>query len=205
MKIYLNWQMLVVYLLTFPFPAWGLQIVAPEEGQKVAVGSSLTVIVRPEPGEAWEAIALGFDAMEFNATTGDYRRTIKIPDKLLGQSELPIVGRDKTGNEVEVRRNIFVVLPSNTVLNNMRVDNDQRTLFMRAEARRNIYLYGLFSDGIEREISSSTSGTIYQISDPKIAVVDSEGLVTAIAPGRAFITAKNGDRKLQIEVIIKPK
>ena len=46
-------------------------------------------------------------------------------------------------------------------------------------------------DGTEENVTSSTNGTTYRISNTAIASVNSDGLVTALAEGSVFITAVN--------------
>lgn len=215
MKLSLKALSILIYVLVLSRPAWALRVITPQMGEKIPAGSDLTVIVKPDPGEEWEAVALGFDAMDFNAATQEYRRTIKIPSDLLGLSDFPIIGRDKAGNEIEITVNVIVILPSTVKLKNLKAD--PKEMFLRklppgsdpnqvrfAETER-IAVMGIFSDGIEREVSSSSLGATYQTSDPKIATVDTEGLVTAVAPGKAVITVKNGDKQLQVQVNVSAK
>jgi uncharacterized protein YjdB len=54
-----------------------------------------------------------------------------------------------------------------------------------------ILAYGVFSDG-SKYILSNSSKTTYGSSNPTVAMVDSVGRVTAVAPGSASITITNG-------------
>lgn len=115
------------------------------------------------------------------------------------------VGRLLDDKVVESQLQILVTLPSTVTLLGMRVRDDQKYLFMDTGGKRKIRLYGQYSDGIERDVSSSATGTTYTSSDEKIAVADSNGLVTAVAPGTAKITIKNGKNEITVVVDVKPK
>lgn len=65
-----------------------------------------------------------------------------------------------------------------------------------------IYVKGLFSDGTKRDLNSSASGTMYESSDPTVATVSTEGMVRRVGGGRAFITVRNGDKQVKVEIVI---
>ncbi|MEW6684158.1 MAG: Ig-like domain-containing protein [Nitrospirota bacterium] len=132
-----------------------------------------------------------------------YTWTFQVPPNYVGPLTISAIGRvlgQKTGTAPEAEVTIQVVLPANVTLNAIRVRDDQRILFMRVGGKRKSYVYGQFSDGVERLVSSTTSGTRYEVADPSIAVVDGEGVVTMLATGTTTITITNGDKRLQIEV-----
>lgn len=45
----------------------------------------------------------------------------------------------------------------------------------------------------------------HESSNSKVVTVDSEGVVTAVAPGNAEITIRNGDQKAVVEAVVKPE
>ena len=60
------------------------------------------------------------------------------------------------------------------------------------------------ADGSTRDQSASTTGTTYLSKDPVQAMVSSEGLVTALAPGEAriFVRKEGRDTALETEIIL---
>lgn len=46
-----------------------------------------------------------------------------------------------------------------------------------------------FTDGSTADVSAASAGTVYTITDPRVATVSSQGLVTAVASGRVLVTA----------------
>lgn len=50
---------------------------------------------------------------------------------------------------------------------------------------------GTLIDGSTMDLTPRTAWTVYRTSNPEIATVDSDGVVTAVSPGMVFITAMN--------------
>ncbi|MFO0860545.1 MAG: FG-GAP-like repeat-containing protein [Phycisphaerales bacterium] len=50
---------------------------------------------------------------------------------------------------------------------------------------------GTMSDGTTASLTTKAKGTTYQSTDPRVAAIDSNGLLTAISDGTAFIAAMN--------------
>lgn len=59
---------------------------------------------------------------------------------------------------------------------------------------------GVYSDGVNRNITASASGTTYQSSNEKIVTVSPEGRVTARGLGAAKITVKNGNYSSIVDI-----
>jgi hypothetical protein len=59
---------------------------------------------------------------------------------------------------------------------------------------------GLLSDGNTLDLTSASSGTIYGSSDPSIAAVGPDGVITAVSPGAATITVLDGQSGLSEQV-----
>lgn len=61
---------------------------------------------------------------------------------------------------------------------------------------------GALSDGRVADLTASSRGTTYASSDPAVAVVDSEGLVSARGAGSAMVTAANGSASAEAGVTV---
>lgn len=68
-------------------------------------------------------------------------------------------------------------------LQGLKVDPDQRTIFSAVGTGKKLYIDGQYSDGVDRSLDDPATGTTYETSDPKIATVDVNGMVMAVAPG----------------------
>ena len=54
-----------------------------------------------------------------------------------------------------------------------------------------ITVFGIFPDGAQIDMTASSTGTTYTTTNPAIATVSAEGVVTAVASGNVLITARN--------------
>ena len=50
---------------------------------------------------------------------------------------------------------------------------------------------GHYSDNVDRDLTSSASGTTYSSANPELVTVSPEGVLTAVAEGSTFVTARN--------------
>ncbi|MEW6684161.1 MAG: Ig-like domain-containing protein [Nitrospirota bacterium] len=136
-----------------------------------------------------------------------YTWTFQVPPNYVGPLTISAIGRvlgQKTGAAPEAEVTIQVLVPANVTLQALRVREDQRRIHPAVGEKRKLYVYGQFSDGVERLVSSTNSGTQYEVVNPSIASVDTEGLITVLAPGTTAVKIKNGDKQLQIEVKARP-
>jgi hypothetical protein len=189
-------------------------MVFPRDGEVVYAGSTITVIVKPDPSEKWDAVSFGFDAMVYDPLSNQYKINIRIPDDYFGYYDnLVVIAGDKNGNTIELKGRILVKLPPNLVLQSISVDS-YKTLYklppgssideMQRIESRQLNVEGTYSDGIERDLTSSTTGTTYTSSDEKVVAVNSEGKMTARNIGTAKITVKNGNLSAEVKVVVKP-
>lgn len=207
-------SLIVIFQLLLTTAAWALEIISPTENQVFNAGDALSIVVKPSPGEEWIGVIYGIYKMDYNSLTGKYKVDIKIPSNLSGLQTLTVTGVDKFGNELEVKRSIFVKLPPNVVLQSISVGEDIMVLYKAPpdstpEDKQRIELdqisvAGLYSDGVKRQITPAATGTTYVSSDENIVTVDSEGKLTSKGLGRAKITVRNGKYTAEVKVVVKP-
>lgn len=202
-----------VFLLSVD--SWAATIVSPKEDEQVDAGSWITVTVKPEPGEDWQGFIIEFKTLEYDAVNKVYKTTIQVPNDALGfRNDLRVIGVDSARNKVELTRRVFVKLPSNVVLQGIRVGEELMVLYIAPpdsslEDRQRIEtdevsVAGIYSDGISRLITPSAMGTTYVSSDEKVVTVDSEGKLAAKALGRSKIAVRNGKYSAAVRVVVKP-
>jgi hypothetical protein len=80
-----------------------------------------------------------------------------------------------------------------------------RYYFSRLTQKRQIYVQGIYSDGVERDLRAAQTGTTYVSSNEKVVTVSADGLAIAVGPGTAQIAVRNGDKKFVLDVVVKPK
>lgn len=197
----------LIWIFSFLGVSRALEIVEPIEGQRVELGSSLKIIVRPEIGENWQGVAVAFNALVFNASLGAYFGEFPVPrESQVGPREIRVTALSNTGQEIELKRNIIVTLPSNLRIQELHIDEGQNLLFFsRLGETERIFVEGTFSDGITRQLGNTGSGTTFESTDPTVVVVSPDGTVEARKNGKAIITIKNGDQQIQIQAVVKAK
>jgi hypothetical protein len=170
--------------------------------------------VKPQPGEKWKGVAAAFEALSFDKTLGAYVGRFPVPARAqLGPREIMITALSNEDEEVKLKRNIVIVLPSNIKLQKLLVDTDPIIMtklppgedpnMIRVFETEKLGVGGMYSDGVERDTSSAASGTTYQSSDEKVVKIDPNGNITAVSPGTAVITIRNGDQSAKVKVIVK--
>ncbi len=211
----------ISFIFLLSVPSLAAILIFPKENEQVYAGSWITVIVKPDPGEQWQGFVLGFKALEYDSFSKVYKTNIQVPNDVLGyRDDLRVLGVDKDGNEVELKRRVFVKLPPNVVLQKIvagsKVVSGSTLVLLRKMPegssptdienyeKAELSVYGNYSDDVERDLTSSSSGTTYTSSDEKVATVDKEGKVTAQGIGKAKITVKNGKYSAMVDVIVKP-
>jgi len=215
MKQMVDSLLILVSLLLLWQPAGALTITSPKENEIVYAGSQLTVIAKPDAEEDWLSVSFGFDQMTYNPLTKEYKITIPVPRDYYGYYDnLIVLATDKNKKTVEIKRTIFVKLPPNVVLNSLLLSNEIMALRKVPQGgnlvdaakieTRQLGVAGVYSDGISRQIASSSMGTTYTSSDEKVVTVSPEGKVTAQGLGNATITVRNGKFSATVKVVVKP-
>jgi DNA-binding cell septation regulator SpoVG len=202
-------SILILLFMVFvnPTHSLALTILQPQPNTVFHPGDTVQVLAEPGPDETFVPGVL-LDAGEIDGgldIKAPYDFEFKIPPQYLGVLRITARGKTTDGRILEAEVQILVTLPPSVVLEGIRVRDDQKTLFMRVGSKRPVDVYGQFSDGIERDVSSPFMGTTYTTSNEKVATVDANGLVTAVGPGTARITIKNGKHELTVEAIVKAK
>lgn len=78
----------------------------------------------------------------------------------------------------------------------VRLMPESRTLW-GAKAQQHFLVLATFSDGLERDVTAESK---FQVSDPKVANVDTAGVVTAASDGSAVLSAVYGDKSVKTDV-----
>lgn len=201
----------IIYLLiglVFNFSeVWAFSITSPADGAIVEAGSTITVQLDPSGvGEIVGVLFTGSRDMDSKFdVTPPYEWSIQIPRSQLGPLTLAAAARvlgQTTGQAPQASVTVIVRLPSNITLQSIQVDPTPKFLLLEPEIERQkiLAITGVFSDGVKRNIASSTLGTTYKSSDERIVTVDIEGVLRAVGVGKAIISVKNGDKTAQIKV-----
>lgn len=193
-------------LLIVAQDGWSLEIVEPVEGARQEAGSTVRVVVKSISNENWRAITLGFRVLPYDVVSGTYRGEFSVKtDAKLGPVTLKVLAVDSTGNEIELTRQVTIVLPPNVTLQGLRVDPkppiflefdpDMADKVIIGQVKRFVMI-GQFSDGIERDLPLSEVTAIVQ--DPTIASIEPGGKIKAKKVGKTTLVVKSGSREINV-------
>jgi len=206
------WMCLLFIIPVFSHAA---TIISPTQDETVYAGSTITVVVKPDPGEQWQGFVIGFKAFEYDPVNNSYKISIQVPNDVLGyRDDLRVLGVDTSNKEIELSRRVFVKIQPGVVLQSLSVfDQDHFLLYklpagstpedMQRVESDQLKVSGIYSDGIKRNITASVSGTTYVSSNEKVVTVSPEGKVTAQGLGNAKITVKNSKLSAKVDIVVK--
>jgi hypothetical protein len=196
--------------------ALGLTITEPKPSTIFHSGDNVTVKLKTAPGENPVAVYCLALHLPFSAISisPPYEFTFTIPSSFTGADTIVAEAKFSDGTIVESKVQIQVVLPSDIVLKSISASptyillqklpagSDQNEII--AYETDSLAVGGIYSDGVKREITSSSSGTIYTSSDEKVVSVSLEGEVTAQGIGTTTIIVRNGKYSAPVKVVVKP-
>jgi hypothetical protein len=198
------------------FDSWAFTITEPKQGSVFYSGNKVTVRAEPSSGENISSVY--FAVPQMGKGTIDfippYEFSFNIDADFVGGETIMADAKLSNTTHVQAQVQIIVVLPPNVILQGIEVHPNPVFLYklsygsdpndVRIFEVKSLGVGGKFSDGIQRQITSPTSGTIYTSSNEKVATVSPEGKVTAQGIGTAKITVRNGNYSAQVEVIVDP-
>lgn len=169
-----------------------VRMISPIAGQQFAPGDKVSIVVEVAPSlRATDGnIGLaGLGSLKVKNFTGTrFTADFVIPDYYAGPlTILPDVWAGETvlGPKVTIR-----VRPL-TPPKQLRVFNRYHHVSLPQTHPEHLGVKGRYAKDVERDLSSSASGTTYMSSNASVVSVDREGVYTAIANGIAVITIEN--------------
>jgi hypothetical protein len=178
-----------------------LQVVSPENGSVFNAGSAFTVTIKALPStfQSVSIVGDGVFALSTSLTTPPYRFSYPIPaDSAPGRYRFKAAGVTVSGEtvysdpvEVDIER------PDDA----RKLQSEWLSLTFGDQKDLPLLIWGIFPDGSKIDVTRSKR-TAYASDRPGVAVVSSEGAVSAIGVGKAKITVKYGDKTVVVPVVI---
>lgn len=175
-----------------------LSFVKPKGGTSANPGETISIELRGTG--VLETLLVGPEFAESKKSdgTGIFAFQYRVPSEATGAVKLLATGKTSSGSFVQSDElTINISLASAGKVVSMRVLEDDIILFGVGDTAQ-LRIYGKFSDGVEREITSTSLGTRYilypgQPVNTEIIRVDAEGKITAVNAGQRsiVITHKN--------------
>jgi len=194
---------------------YGLTITEPSPGSVFRPGDKVLVKVEPSANENLKAVFVFAGKLRYSTIdlSAPYEFEFVVDSDFVGADKVVASGKLVDGTIVETEIDFRVVLLSTVKLDSVTIVPSPIYITMLPAsdpdavdwATERLRISGIYSDGVERDISASAFGTIYTSSDRNIVTVDSEGTVVAQKVGRAKITVRNADKEASVDVIIVAK
>lgn len=178
-----------------------LRIVSPTERTVVAPGQTITVLVQA-PSDAFSHVGVIGENMGFSETktTPPFEFSLVIPNNFAGPKKLTAVGIVRPGRGLFSRPVTIIVEPP-VPLTELRVDLAQIKLGLPGQQTR-LFVTGIFANGTALDITKSPD-IRFTSTNTAVAVVDSTGLVEAVAEGTATITVTYKARSVAVPVKVE--
>jgi hypothetical protein len=171
-----------------------VRIVSPIAGQQFAPGDKVSIVVKVAPslGATDGSVGLaGLGSLKAKNFTGTgFTADFVIPDYYAGPLTLWPDGM--AGGTYLVGPKVSISVRPRTPPKQLSVQDRYHFLSLSQANPTKIYAKGRYANGVERDLSSSVSGTTYTSSNASVVSVDREGVCTVIANGLAVITVENG-------------
>jgi hypothetical protein len=178
-----------------------LRIVSPANGAVVNAGDALTVTVKAPPAtfQSVSVVGDGLFALSTSLTAPPYQYSYPIPaDFPSGCYRFKAAGVTTSGEtaysdpvEVDVER------PGEA----KKLQSEYLSLTFGDQKDLPLLIWAIFPDGSKIDVTRSRR-TAYTSDRPAVAVVSSEGTVSAVAAGKARITVKYGDKSTVVVPVL---
>jgi hypothetical protein len=173
-----------------------VQISSPRDGQQFQPGQTVSVTVTVSVPVAAGYLAVGAPGVGVLQGTGyngsSYQARFTIPAEFAGPLEMTPSVITADGTPIE-GTSVTIIVRSTGPPSHLSLV--QATFFMRPTSTENIYVRGEYPNHIERDLTSSVTGTTYRSSDPRVVKVDAEGDIRGVGWGSAVVIVKNGGVK----------
>jgi hypothetical protein len=194
----------------------GVTIESPAQGTIARPGSTVMVKVRLAPSLKASRVSILLGTWEELVSIVDdqppYELPIPIDRKWSGPLRLVCSVQSKRGKLIGSGELVINVVPLELPVSIAATDPVQMVASSTTSTprksddapRQHINVRGTYADGTVRDVGRPDLGTSFHSSDPRVVAVDSEGFLTAGAPGQAIVTVKNGDLSEQVPVQVHP-
>jgi hypothetical protein len=198
---------LVLLLLLNASLAYSLTIIQPANNSIFFTGQAVKVVVEAAPDENIAGIIVS--STSTGSSTGvilkpPFEFELRIGDQYVGNARIRAVALLKDETAVETGIDVTIQLKHDVILEKLETSKSmsiQKSLSGKPLAKERIQIRGMYSDGIRRDINI-LNNVAYISSDPTVASVDNQGIVTAQELGWATISISAGDKKEIVKVHI---
>lgn len=168
----------------------GLRIASPASGTTASPGDVISVQVEPLNGFQPEIVFVVGPGGLYSSEATPFMVNFPIPDEAGGVANLYAFAYDADGNEAISDYTVLNVDIAANLVSVRILDRDP--ILFGIGSKRKLLVLGEYDDGVTRDISSPSIGTVYASSNTSIFDVSSDAQVTATGSGIATFVARNG-------------
>lgn len=195
-------------VLCLPASLGAVEIVSPQDGAEIPIGSEVVVQVQPSPDDDIVRVYLSGseEAMKYNDKTGYFEQRVKLRGDAFGSIPVEVESVNSKNVVSTATVNVHVKLPPVLPLISLRIHAEQRKMVLEGIGeKQSLQVIGEFPDGTVRIISAVAFGTNYASRNDNIATVDANGWVTAVGIGETTIVVRNGNNEAHANIIVRAK
>ncbi|WP_216617677.1 choice-of-anchor A family protein [Corallococcus carmarthensis] len=165
-------------------------ITSPQPGTVVSPGGTVTVSVAGAGGFQPATVLILSEGAASILEAGPFTTPFQVPAQALGALELVAFGIDSQGRMVR-SASLPLTVSSSAQLSSIQVLNGDAIL-RGPGAKLQLVANGKYTDGVVRDISSPSRGTLYSVSNTGIATITADGMLTGVSKGMATVMVRNG-------------
>ena len=169
-----------------------VRIVSPVAGQQFAPGDKVSIVVEVAPSLRATDGSVGLaglgSAKAKNFTATRFTADFAIPDHYAG---LLTLWPDVWAGETIVGPKVSIKVRPQTPPKQLKALNRYNYVSLPQAHAEQLRVKGHYAKGVERDLSSSASGTTYVSSNASVVSVDPDGVLTVLGNGLAVVTIEN--------------
>ncbi|MCP5158290.1 MAG: FG-GAP repeat protein [Gammaproteobacteria bacterium] len=165
-----------------------LVITSPVNDSTVTSGQAIQISVQPNPEVTVDRmVLLGPDVLSDDTPPFEFQ--VVVPQEAVGPIKWTALG--KNSNNIFTSPPITLNASPTATLQSIEVQSSQDVIFSSIGETLDLRIIGHYSDGVDRDLTASDTGTTYDSANPEWVTVSPEGVLTAQAEGSTYITARN--------------
>lgn len=180
----------------------GLTITSPAPGSSVTSGQVIQVTVEPSASVTVTQVLLTGPSVAQIDGAPPFQLSLKVPVEAIGSFTLTAVGSNEQGQLFTSGELTLEAQPPATLTSLELLPRDP--LLLGPGHTVHLTALGHFSDGVVRDLSDPSLGTLFSSVEPDVAKVSAAGVVTAMKPGVTTLLARNGEVQDSITLNILP-
>ncbi len=178
-----------------------IAITTPAPNTVFHPGDPVTVTVQPSGFTPVRMLITVTDSDAEVLTSSPWTTTLPVSQDALGPAMIRAVAFDTSNNSIRIEIPIQVAATT-AALRALTVSPNSIGLFA-GMLEQQLHVTGHYSDGIDRDISNSAAGTLYESQGQAIVTVSPNGLTTGVGLGSTTIVVRNGSSQANVAVRVK--